>query len=141
MAAAENKGVVRRLIEAIWNQGDLTVMERFFAPEFINHNPNHPAVNDRAGFAEWVMATGAAFPDLRMTIDDIAGDGDEVFVRWTLRGTHCGFLDGLAPTGRCVCFTGVTVYRLAGRQVVEAWWTMDTLSLLGQLGAELSVNG
>jgi len=75
-----------------------------------------------------------AFPDLRVTLEDVIPAGDKVVVRWTDRGTHQGEFLGVAPTGRRVTTTGITIFRFAGGKVVEQWTNWDTLSLMSQLG-------
>ena len=76
-----------------------------------------------------------AFPDLHMTIEDVIEQRDRVVIRWTGRGTHTGELNGLAPTDRTVEVTGITIQRIAGGRVAEAWSNWDTLGLLQQIGA------
>jgi predicted ester cyclase len=64
----------------------------------------------------------------------IVADEDGAAVRWTGRGTHEGDLQGIAPTGREVVFTGINVYRIACGMIVEGWSEPDSLGLLRQLG-------
>jgi hypothetical protein len=77
----------------------------------------------------------AAFPDLRVTVDDLVTDGDKVVRRFTLRGTHAGPFMGIPPTGRAVAAAGIAIDRLAGGKVAESWVSLDALNLLRQLGA------
>lgn len=76
----------------------------------------------------------SAFPDLHLTIDDMVAERDKVVarVRWT--GTHQGDYRGIAPTGKQVTFTAITIYRIVGGKVVEVWEEGDSLGLMQQLG-------
>jgi hypothetical protein len=76
-----------------------------------------------------------------MTIDDVVEQRDRVVIRWTARGTHTGELNGLAPTDRAVEVTGITIQRIAGNRVAEAWSNWDTLGLLQQIGASPAPGG
>jgi predicted ester cyclase len=49
--------------------------------------------------------------------------------------THAGELTGVAPTGRRIGISGITVERFENGKVVEAWRCMDTLGLLQHIGA------
>ena len=55
-----------------------------------------------------------AFPDLRVTVEDMLAEGDKVATRWTIRGTHQGELMGIPPTGKQVEASGITIHRVSG---------------------------
>lgn len=76
-----------------------------------------------------------AFPDLVVTLEDQTAEGDKVVSRYTGRGTRRGEFLGIAPTGREVELSGVTIFRLRGGNIVEGWDFYDGLGLLRQLGA------
>lgn len=73
-------------------------------------------------------------PDFHVTMEDVIAEGDKVAGRWTAHGTHEDELVGIPPTGKEATWTGMTIYRLAGGEIVEAWWSRDMLGLLIQLG-------
>ena len=54
--------------------------------------------------------------------------------RWTGRGTHAGDLMGIAPTGKQVTVTGISIQRIANGKIMEEWSTYDMLGMLQQLG-------
>lgn len=76
-----------------------------------------------------------AFPDTHFTIDDMIAEGDRVAIRWTVRATHRGEFEGIAPTGKPVTVTGTMVARIANGKLVEGWQNFDALGLLQQIGA------
>ncbi len=94
MSTEENKATVRRLIEEVWNQGNLAVFDELYAPNFIFHDPNLPRVRTREDDKRWITETLNAYPDLHMTSEDMIAEGDRVVVRLTARGTNT------APTTR-----------------------------------------
>jgi steroid delta-isomerase-like uncharacterized protein len=75
-----------------------------------------------------------AFPDLRLTIEDIIAEGETVMARWSCHGTHKGDLNGLAPTGKKFTISGVTVARLLNGKLAEGHVQWDALGLMQQLG-------
>jgi predicted ester cyclase len=76
-----------------------------------------------------------AFPDLRLTVNDLFAENDRVAVRWTGEGTHNGELAGISPTGRRIKLTGMTILRIDGGRIVESWTELDMLGLLQEIGA------
>ena len=77
----------------------------------------------------------AAFPDVRIAVDDVIAADDKVVLRWHSEGTHRGELAGLAPTGAHASVTGISIDRWQGGKVVESWTEWDNLGLARQLGA------
>lgn len=71
---------------------------------------------------------------LRLTIEDIIAEGETVVARWSYRGAHRGDLSGIAPTGKQVALSGVTIARFANGKMVEGYVNWDALGLMHQLG-------
>jgi steroid delta-isomerase-like uncharacterized protein len=130
-----NKDVVRRLLEEVWNKGNLSIVDEFFTPNYEHHDPSTPDFG-RGPESEKKLATfyRNAFPDVRLTIEDIIAEGDTVMARWSCRGTHKGDLRGIAPTGKQINISGVTVARLSNGKVAESYVNWDALGMMQQLG-------
>ena len=75
-----------------------------------------------------------AFPDLKVTVEDIIAEGDKVSCRFTITGTHKGGLMGIAPTGKQVRLAGMEVHRIVDGKAVEHWESFDQLGMMHQLG-------
>jgi steroid delta-isomerase-like uncharacterized protein len=129
----------RQLLEQSFNEGKFELVDRLVASDAVNHDPATPAQMRGVRGPEVVkrMATmyRAAFPDLRITVDDVIAADDKVVLRWHSEGTHRGELAGLAPTGAHGSVTGMTIDRWKDGKVVEAWAEWDNLGLARQLGA------
>ncbi len=83
------------------------------------------------GTVRWLVG---AFPDLRFEIDDLVAEGDKVLAYVTMRGTHEGEFQGIAPTGRSFETTAMHLFRVRDGKAVEHWAVRDDLRLLLQLG-------
>ena len=133
MSVQANKALVQRLVD-LWNTGDLAGFDDCLAADYANRDPHNPETTDRASYTRWAAALCAAFPDLRVTAEDLIGEDDRVAKAWSCTGTHRGEYLGVAPTGRRLTWHGVTLYRLADGKVAECIWHADALGLLQQLG-------
>jgi predicted ester cyclase len=133
----ENKALVRRYFEEIWDKGNLDLIDELFTTNFVRHGPTgtEGEVRGLEGFKGLVTMYRTAFPDLRVPIEDLIAEGDMVVTRWTARGTHQGELIGNAPTGNQVTVTGTIVDRVSGDKIEEEWVDYDTLHLMQQIGA------
>jgi steroid delta-isomerase-like uncharacterized protein len=117
---AKNKAVARRVFDEIFNQGKFQVADEIYAPDFRNHGL-HESVDLKAD-QDAVRAEKKAFPDLRMSVEDMVADGDKVAVLWTFHGTHTGAgYEGLPPTGTPVELRGITIWRIADGRIREEW--------------------
>ena len=75
-----------------------------------------------------------AFPDFKVTLDQVIEQGDKVVTRWTTTMTHKGEFLGFAPTGKKATVTGTTILRILNGKIVEGWDNWDQLGLLVQIG-------
>ena len=134
MSIEENKAIVRRYIEEIWNIGNMAVVDEVVAIDFIHHELE----KDRKGpeqFIQYVSSSRTTFPDLHFTIEDQIAERDVVVSHWTMTGTHKGEFMGIAPTNKNVRIPGASITRVAGGKVAENWVYWDRLNLMQQLGA------
>jgi predicted ester cyclase len=129
-----NKALVRQVVED-WHHKDLGALDQHLDRDYVNRDPSNPDVRDLESYKRWAAAAWHAFPDMRIAIEDLIAEGDRVAKVWSLEATHTGEFLGIAPTGRRVTWSGITVYRLAGDKVIECRWQTDALGLLQQLGA------
>ena len=130
----ENKSVIRRWIEA-YNQRDLEAEAAVLAPGYVAHVPAAPGPLE--GLEAWRQFTAPfteAFPDLRLTVEDIMSEGDMVAARVAFHGTHRGELQGIPPTGKKVAFSSMEFNRVVDGQVEEHWVEINLLGLVQQLG-------
>jgi predicted ester cyclase len=124
LSAEENKAVVRREQEELWNHtGNLDAAEELFAPEQAK-----AAKQEAADFRR-------GFPDVVSTIEDLIAEGDKVVARWRCRATHQGEYMGIPPSSKEVEFTGISVYRIERGKIAESWNVEDKLGLMRQIGA------
>jgi steroid delta-isomerase-like uncharacterized protein len=131
-----NKEIVRRLVEGVWTDRNLAIIDELVAPDYVGHDPTQPEpIRGSAGYKQFVGMYQAAFEDGVVTIDDQIAEGEMVVTRWTGRGTHTGELMGIAPTGKEVTVSGITIARLANGKIAEEWELMDALGMMVQLGA------
>ena len=135
MLEEENKAVIRRWIEA-FNERNLEAEADLLAPGYVAHVPAAPGPLE--GLEAWRQFTGPfveAFPDLRLTVEDIMAEGDMVAARVAFDGTHRGEFQGIPPTGKEVAFTSIEVNRVVDGKGEEHWVEIDLLGLMQQLGA------
>lgn len=123
----ENKAVVRRVYEII-STGNFDRAGEIVDPDAPD-NEAVPCVDPEAKlievFRETFSETREAFPDMRVTVEDMITEGDRVAARVTMRGTHLGEFMGLAPTGKRVEVRAIDMFRIANGKIVEQWGHAD----------------
>ena len=133
---AANTALVLYVAQKFWNEQNVAVLDSTHSPDSVAHNPvipGHPLPYNM--YKHVCLLHLAAFPDFRVTTENIIAEGDKVAIRWTVNGTHLGELMGVPPTGRPVKFTGATIYRFADGKIVENWWAYDALGMMQQITA------
>src|SRR4051812_11078744 len=135
MSTEENKVLSRRVIEELFNAGNLDVANELIAQDHVHHDP---AMREEGhgieDFKQFAAMYRSAFPDVHIEIEDQIAEGDKVVSRWVAQGTHEGELIGIAPTGNRVTVAGMTIDRIADGKVAETWDNYDALGMMQQLG-------
>jgi steroid delta-isomerase-like uncharacterized protein len=134
MSPEENKALTRRFYEEIYNQRHLAVIEELTAPEAFSHEAPPGTAEGPEGVRQVMHMLASAFPDLRMTVEDLIAEGDKVVARTTLSGTHQGVFLGIRPTGKQFTERQIHILRFTDGKLTEHWAVRDDLRMMQQLG-------
>ncbi len=129
-----NMAVAQRVWDEVWHQGNFSVMDELFAPNFIRHDSNRSELRGPEQNEQFIRKLPAAFPDEHYTVDDVIATDDKVVTRYHCQGTHLGDALGFPATGKKVNYSGILIQRFAEGKIVEQWTEADLLSLFQQLG-------
>ncbi|WP_327350681.1 ester cyclase [Streptomyces sp. NBC_01304] len=128
-----NQALLRTAYKLV-ESGDLEAAAGMLTEDFIANVPGVP--DPLLGREVWRLGTQTmldAFPDLKITVQDMFGVDDKVVVRVHFRGTHRGDFQGIAATGREVSYRSIEIYRIEGDKIAEEWVAPDLISLFGQI--------
>ena len=93
-----NKALMRRWFEEVWNKGRAEAIPEMFADEGIAHglsdDPASP-LRGPAGFLPFHTQFREAFPNIEVVVEDQLAEGDRVATRCSVRGKHTGDSLGL----------------------------------------------
>lgn len=134
MTLKENKALIRRYLEEVFNKGNHDAIDKFFAAHSIDHNapPGSPLGFDF--MKQFHTVARAAIPDIRITVNDLIAEGDKVVCRFTANGTQQGEFMGIPPTGKQFTIMEIRIYRIVDGKIVECWGLFDQMSMMQQLG-------
>lgn len=120
MSTEENKAIVRRWSEELFNQGHLEVADEIVAPTYRRHDPGDPfVVEGPEDLKRLVCMLRAHVPDLHINVEDVIAEGDKVVTRYT---------------GALGTLSGIQIFRLVDGKIVESWANRDDLGALRQRG-------
>lgn len=140
MSIEQNKVIVRRFFDELWNERNLAIAAKILAPECVTHQiqsgageiiavpRNAEAVKEHVG--EWVKG----FPDLRFTVEQMTAEADRVVTFCEMRGTHTGAWHGIPATGKEIRIRMMVTHRIANRKIVADWVLVESLGFFQQLG-------
>lgn len=128
------KALVERLYEEAINQGNLDLIDEHFDDDFVEAEelPGLPPGKE-APKAFFTMARGA-FPDFRMTIEDLIQEGDKVVIRARASGTHEGEFMGIPATGNKFDVALIDIIEFRSGKALTHWGVMDMAGMMEQLG-------
>jgi N-ethylmaleimide reductase len=133
MSEAGRIAVVRRFWDAVWNGGDLELVDELADENFVLHSASENFWPRRV-FREWLAGFHAAFETFELHPKEVFACHDQVYTRWALQGRLTGSLFGLEGRGRSVRMTGMTVFVVRDGRIREGWVERDALGLARQLG-------
>ena len=135
MSVEENKALTQRFYDEVINQDNLDNIEEFVNDDIVENNP---AAKDIApgleGFRQELSYVRSAFPDLRMEIKDIIGEGEKVAYVLSFTGTHQGEFWGVEPTGNKIDTTIIDYMTFEDGKLSERTGLFDVYELMQQLG-------
>lgn len=130
----QNKAIVRRFYEEVYNQGREDVLDEIISPDYLDYGHTPPGRGIEGAKADFRSGQGI-FSDVHFTLDDLIAVGEQVVVRWTGNLTHTGEFMGVAPTGKTIDLTGISIYRLSNGKLTETRNAVNWLTLLQEIGA------
>lgn len=139
MTASENTTLVRRWFDDVWNKRRDATVHELLDPAAVGHLEGLVTHNVTEFFAARSFLLNA-FPDLRVIVEGIVAEGDEVAVRWSAEGTHRGELLGIPGTGHPIIIRGMTWLRISNGRIVEGWDAWNQGRLVSELQAAVEVS-
>jgi predicted ester cyclase len=125
--------LVRRWFEELWNKRNPDILNELLDPSAVGETEGGRI----SGHAEFIQKLHAplmgAFPDLRVTLDDIIADGDSAAVRWTFEATHGGDTLGMPATSRRVKVSGMSWIRAKNGRLIAGWDRWNSTGLMTYL--------
>jgi len=122
--------------EAI-NSGNLEIINDLVAPDAIENDPAPGQVKGPQGYIDFFTKLRAAFSDMKIEVETLVADDDNVAFAYTLTGTHNGDFNGIPATGNKIKARGLQISKFKDGKMVERWGSSDELGILKQIGAEI----
>jgi predicted ester cyclase len=136
MAPPSPGETLRCWFEEVWNRRDPSRVERYCAPDTLLHSLGDSGTDvvGPEAFKAFLQRYLDSFSDIAITVHEVVEAGPMVAGRWTASMTHTGDGLGIPPTGRRVTITGMSLARIEGGMIREAWDEWDRLGLARALG-------
>lgn len=135
----ENKALLRRWFEEVWNNGRASAIDELFAEDGLAHglaDEQGGAIRGPLEFKPFHAKFRGAFPDINVIVEDILAEGDKLAARISVRGRHTGDHLGVAASQAAVDFTGMVMVRIKDGKIAEAWNNIDFLKMSQQIGTK-----
>jgi steroid delta-isomerase-like uncharacterized protein len=137
-ALEENKGLIRRWFEEVWNKGRADAIAEMLAEDAVVHGLSDDAakpLRGPEGFLPFHTQFREAFPNIEVVVEDTIAEGDKVVARCSVRGKYSGDSLGFKASGSQAEFDGIAIARLKDGKFVESWNNFDFMKMYRQLGA------
>jgi steroid delta-isomerase-like uncharacterized protein len=138
MSEQENRRLLEEAYEAI-NRRDLDAHAKLLDDTYVWENDAFPTpYKGREGARQAFNMYFAAFPDLRIELEQVIASGDHLVARWRATGTHKGEYKGIAATNRQINTRGCNVHEIRNGKFTKTLGYSNELVMMQQLGASLA---
>ncbi len=136
MTIQQNKIIMYRLLDEVWNQGKLEVVDEIMSAD--HTSPSAPFLPPGPEGTKIIVSMfRKAMPDYHLKVDLIMADEHKVVARFTQHGTHSGEpLMGMPPSGRRAEWTEIAVLEIKDGKIVKSWYETDMLAMVNQLNPQ-----
>ena len=138
----EYETFMHRWFEEVWNQKSETAIDEMCDENVIANGLTDAEGNTIRGIESYknlFRAFLAAYPDMKIKVEDTVCEGDKMVARCRVSATHSGESLGVSPTNQPIEFTGMTIVRVQDGKIVEAWNEFNFMDMYSQVGV-LSLN-
>jgi predicted ester cyclase len=127
----ENKALVRRFNEEVYDLGNMDVADELLAPNFVSRDALTGEEVSREDLKREIVEQAATSSDLHFSIEEQIAEGDKVVTRTIGSGTHdLEEFEGLAPSGTRITIENIAISRVVEGKIVEErvvsdsspWW-------------------
>ncbi|MDJ0661551.1 MAG: ester cyclase [Crocosphaera sp.] len=130
MNNSSNKEVVRQFFE-IYNTQNYEIAYECMALNYFDHGSDSARSVEDA--IKILKGTHKAFPDIKVTINDLIEENDKVVFRGHFTATHLGEFVGLGPTGVKVEFEALEIFKIENHKITESWGYWPMQSIISQI--------
>lgn len=133
MSLEENKVIARKCFAALnkqfdqSDQHDFSVIDGIMSPKWANE------------IRSWLPGLTQLWPDHHIDVTDMVAEGNMVWCRLATSGTHLGEWEGIPANGKRWTNTGIWYLTIVDHRIVDIEWTFDSLNLVKQLGATITL--
>jgi len=137
MFVDENIAFMRQWFDDVWNRGDFQIVRDRMAHHAIGQGQNEQQqpLTGPEEFIAFATRIRAAFPDIKLVVEDIFGVDDRVAIRWSARMTHLGDTLGMPATSMPVETNGITIVQITDGKITAGWDCWDQAGLMKQLAS------
>lgn len=134
-----NRTALIAFMEKGWNEKDLSVIDEYFSDDIVRKVNNVNLASSKNELSANMQVYFTGFPDLKIELDNLVSDGNQIYISWTINGTNTGSFGELLPTGKKIKISGISRMEFdeQGKILFEEV-SYNELSLLQQLGHTLS---
>jgi steroid delta-isomerase-like uncharacterized protein len=130
----DHSATVRRMYDRL-SAGDVDGFADALADDFVEHEELPGGAPGKEGTKAFFQGFIAAFPDLRVTVEDVLSSGDKIVARAIATGTNHGPFMGMPPTGKAIRVQLIDIIRFDDDGLArEHWGVFDSMKMMQQLG-------
>lgn len=128
----------RDLHDALWQNGDISVLETAHADNVPFHGATHRQCSGRTAYAAMIIELRDCLSDIQFQVDEVYwmgndADGYLISTRWSMEANHTGEGHFGAPCNAPLQIWGITQSRAVDGRLQEEWMLFNELDVMIQI--------
>lgn len=134
-----NQDLVRQYVDGVWNLGNFALIDQLTAPDFFRSGPtSETSTPNKEEYKAYVKLVRSSYEGFKVQIDEISAKGNNVYLRWTVKGKFTGN-EHLPATNKTIEIKGTSIITFENNKIAHENVSWDMLDWYRQVGIEPTV--
>ena len=134
MSTDDNKALLKKFYADVFEKGNPDAAVNYIAKDAVDHQGMPGQKAGLEGIIEFFKLMHAAYPELKVTVDDMIAEGDKVVATMTMKGVNKGPFMGTPASNKEITMKFIDIVKFKDGKMTEHWGYGNDMEVMAQMG-------